>query len=99
MKGAAKKAAFLGAALSVPLLLALNVVQAYRYTALKSQLEGLEAEQREWVENNKRLITALSALESPQRIEKLANGALGLKKAGTEDILRVDVGNGKGDAP
>jgi cell division protein FtsL len=94
---AVKKLGMILAALSVPVLLGLNVAQAYRYTALKAELTALEAEQREWVENNKRLITAISALESPQRIEKVANETLGLKKAKTEDILRVEVGNGEGN--
>lgn len=94
---AAKKLGLVLAALSVPVLMGLNVAQAYRYTALKAELTALETEQREWMENNKRLIAAISALESPQRIEKMADGTLGLKKAKTEDILRVEVGNGNGD--
>jgi cell division protein FtsL len=98
LTGAAKKLGLLAAAFCVPVLLGLNVAQAYRYTALKAELQSLEAQQLEWVENNKRLITAISALESPERIEKIANEALGLKKAATEDTLRVEVGNGKGDA-
>lgn len=97
MRDAAKKAGLLAVALSVPVLLGLNVLQAYRYTALETELSELEDRQREWMENNKRLITAISALESPERIEKMATEILGLEKAGTEDILRVEVGNGKGN--
>jgi hypothetical protein len=93
----AKKIAMFAAILSVPLLLGLNVAQAYRYTALKSRIEGLETEQKAWVENNKRLLTAIQALEAPERVEKLAQDSLGLEKAKTQDILRVELGSGKSD--
>lgn len=97
MRGLAKKAGLLAAALSVPVLLGINVAQAYRYTELKARIADLEDKQREWLENNKRLITAISALESPDRIGKAAAEELGLRQAGTEDILRVEVGHGKSD--
>ncbi len=85
------------AILSVPLLFGLNVAQAYRYTAMRQEMERLEAEQRVWIENNKRLITAVSALEAPSRVVDISREKLGLKKAGARDILRVELKHGTGE--
>lgn len=61
-------------------LVFLGTWQGYRYEALKRELQGLEAEQRDWLEQNKKLVAALAVMGSPERIERLALKELGLKK-------------------
>jgi|GEM_PF-3292401 cell division protein FtsL len=83
----------LAAVLSVPAVIWLGVARGRRYAELRQEVLAMEAEQREWVERNKRLIADISALESPARLEGLADSELGLKRAGSEDILHVEIGN------
>jgi cell division protein FtsL len=76
-----KKAAIaIGSALVLGGLLFLNTWQGYRFEALKRNVQQLEAEQRDWLEQNKKLVAAVAVLSSPQRIQRLAEGQLGLKK-------------------
>jgi cell division protein FtsL len=76
-----KKAA-IGIALALVLggLLFLNTWQGYRFQALKRNVQELEAEQRDWLEQNKKLVAAVAVLSSPERIQRLAERELGLKK-------------------
>ncbi len=76
-----KKAA-IGIALALVLggLLFLNTWQGYRFEALKRSVEELEGEQRDWLEQNKKLVAAVAVLSSPERIQHLAEGQLGLRK-------------------
>jgi hypothetical protein len=76
-----KKAAIgIGLALVLGGLLFLNTWQGYRFEALKRSVEQLEAEQRDWLEQNKKLVAAAAFLSSPERIQHLAEAELGLKK-------------------
>jgi cell division protein FtsL len=79
------------AVISVPLLLYASMSRSFRYTGLRAEAQRLEAEQGSWVKENKRLITEISALESPERIDALARGPLGLKKARAENTLDVEI--------
>ncbi len=76
-----KKAA-IGIALALVLggLLFLNTWQGYRFEALKRSVQELEAEQRDWLEQNKKLVAAVAVLSSPERIQHLAEAELGLAK-------------------
>jgi cell division protein FtsL len=75
--------------LSIPLLLGLIAWQSARYGDLERELGRLENNQREWVENNKRLIAGILLLSSPDRIEHIARDELGMEKKRPEDILQV----------
>jgi len=75
----------------IPLLLALDAFQAHRYAELKSELAKLEAKQVEVVEQNRKLISDISLLSSSDRIEKIAESELGMHKAKSEDIVRVEI--------
>jgi cell division protein FtsL len=75
--------------LSIPLLLGLAAWQSARYGDLERELERLENNQREWVENNKRLIAGILLLSSPDRIEHIARDELGMEKKRPEDVLQV----------
>lgn len=78
-------------ALLVPLLFALNAMQAARYMKVQKEVKALEQKQVELVEENKRLITDISLLSSGERIGKIAEEELGMRKAESEEIVRVEM--------
>ncbi len=78
-------------AVLVPLLFALNAIQAARYLKVQSEVKSLERKQVELIEENKRLITDISLLSSGERIGKIAEEELGMRKAESEEIVRVEM--------
>ena len=87
-----KKAAIgIGLALVLGGLLFLNTWEGYRFERLRRDVQQLEAEQRDWLEQNKKLVAALAVLGSPQRIDRLAGGELGLRKAERSSLTTVVV--------
>lgn len=80
---------------AVPALLILDGVQARRYENLSDEVSGLEKKQEELVEDNKKLVTDISLLSSTDRIEKIAENDLGMHKAETDDIVRVEMKGAK----
>ncbi len=78
-------------AVLVPLLFALNAIQADRYMKAQDEIKALEQKQVELVEENKRLITDISLLSSGERIGKIAEEDLGMRKAESEEIVRVEM--------
>ncbi len=67
-------------AFTVPLFIFLNIWQVFCYESLEDSVVSLEKEQDRWIEKNKRIVTSLSILSSPERIERLAVDKLGLRK-------------------
>ncbi len=78
-------------AVSIPTLLVVNGIQAKKYAALEKEVEELEKKQEELVVQNKKLITDISLLSSSDRIENIAENELGMRKAETEEIVRVEM--------
>ncbi len=81
---------------TIPLMLGLDSWQAVRYVRLEFQVRKLEAEQREWLESNKKLIAGIAILGSAERIERIAREELGLRKADPESVLHIRVERDKG---
>ncbi|MBQ1833304.1 MAG: cell division protein FtsL [Treponema sp.] len=79
------------AALLIPGMLIVDAVQARKYTALREQVLELEEKQAEIIEENKKLITDISILSSADRIEQIAKDTLGMRKAETDEIIRVEI--------
>ena len=77
--------------LTIPLVLCLYATQARRYTALTSEIRELEKKQEKLIEENKKLVSDIAVLSSADRIEKIAVEELGMHKAETEDIVRVEM--------
>jgi hypothetical protein len=77
-------------AASIPLLLGIKVWQVQRTQALLEKVDALDQEQRDWLERNKKLLSAIAVFRSPARIEKLAKEKLGLE-AGVEPDLRIEL--------
>ena len=78
-------------ALSIPVMLGLYAVQAKKYTDLSKEVLELESKQEKLIEENKKLVSDISQLSSAERIEKIAVEELGMHKAETEDIVRVEM--------
>jgi len=76
---------------SISILLFLYAMQAKKYTDLSNEIEELENKQEKLIEENKRLISDISILTSAERIEKIATEELGMHKAESEDIIRVEM--------
>lgn len=83
--------------LLIPVLLFANVVQAFRYSQLDREISQLEREQRDLLEENKRIILAIALLSSPQRIGELAEDELGLQRIENQSITRMETPEFGGD--
>ncbi len=82
--------------LTIPTMLILYAFQAKKYTDLNKEILALEKKQEKLIEENKRLVSDISVLTSADRIEKVAVEELGMHKAESEDIVRVEMkGDGK----
>ena len=84
-------------ALLIPALLCFYATQANKYSALSKEVVSMEKEQRELIEENKKLVSEIAELSSAVRIEKIATEELGMHKAETEDIIRVEMTGDKNE--
>jgi hypothetical protein len=78
-------------ALSIPVLLGFATWQSSRYATLEREIARLEVTQEAWVESNKELITAITTLSGPGRIERYAVTVLGLVKIRPEHIMQIRI--------
>ena len=78
-------------ALSIPVMLTLYALQTKKYTDLTKEIQELEVKQEKLIEENKKLVSDISQLSSAERIERIAVEELGMHKAETEDIVRVEM--------
>ena len=86
-----KKILILFLAVTVPVLLSLEVWQVFRYQSLKRETLELEAQQKDWLEKNKKVLANISLFSSPERIEKLSRDTLGLKSLEGDSVLTVEI--------
>lgn len=77
--------------LSIPFMLILYAHKARQYTMLANEIAELEAKEEALIEENQKLINDIAVLTSAERIEKLAVDELGMHKAESEDIVRVEM--------
>ncbi|MBQ5999018.1 MAG: cell division protein FtsL [Treponema sp.] len=82
-------------AAAIPLLLIAYGIQTKRYADLSKEINELEKKQERLIEQNKKLISDISLLSSTDRIERIATDELGMHKAETEDIVRVEMNGAK----
>ncbi|MBN2532452.1 MAG: cell division protein FtsL [Spirochaetales bacterium] len=73
----------------VPLMLFLEVWGVFLNQKLSIDIKELEEEQNEWLEENKKLITAIAVYSSPERVEKVVNEELDLKKIDPGNIMKI----------
>lgn len=81
-------------ALCIPALMILAGIQTHRYTVLERRVEELNESQYEIIEESRRLVSDISVLANSDRIEQIATEELGMRKAESEEIIRVEI---KGD--
>lgn len=72
-------------------LLFLNVWQSYRYEESLRLIRGMERQQEEWVDKNRKVEAAEALLDNPARLDQLAEGSLGLKKADPKQMLHIQL--------
>jgi cell division protein FtsL len=84
-----KTAAVILFALVLGGLLFLSSWQGFRYETLKREVQRMEEEQKDWLEQNRKLVAALAVLGSPERIERIADRELGLKKVEPSRVTTV----------
>jgi cell division protein FtsL len=85
-----KKLLLLFIVATVPGLIFLTVRQVYTYNQIDTEVNSLILDQRELVEQNKRMVANLSILSSPGRIDELAEDALELDKKNI-DTIRIKI--------
>jgi cell division protein FtsB len=78
-------------ALSIPGLLALDGLQAGKFAGLERDVADLEKKQVEFIDSNRKLITEISRLANSDNIEKTAREKLGMRKAQTGEIVRIEM--------
>ncbi len=91
-----KKKLILLIILVVPVLLYLNVWQAFKYRVVETEIELLEDQQQKWIEKNKKIIIGIEVLGAPDRINTLAAEMDGLHKSNLPAAIRVKVGDKRG---
>ncbi|MBQ1198051.1 MAG: cell division protein FtsL [Spirochaetaceae bacterium] len=78
-------------ALSIPFFLVFAMVQSQQYMNIEKEVAELEQVQKDLIESNKALVTDISVLSSSERIEKIAVEQLGMRKATSDEIVRVSI--------
>ncbi|TVQ39991.1 MAG: cell division protein FtsL [Spirochaetaceae bacterium] len=78
-------------ALLFPILLFVNAWQAFRFEMLSREVVGLEQQQHDVIEKNKRSIATLSVLRSPARIRDIASGQLGLDRVDSNRVFTIQL--------
>jgi len=78
-------------ALTIPLLMGVLVWQSTRYAELEKTVRTLEQSQEDQVERNKRLITDITVLSSPETIEQRAIHDLRFIKIPPEHVLQIRI--------
>jgi cell division protein FtsL len=81
----------------LPVALFLNVWQSFRYERLEREVAQLEEQQRDMIEENKRLIAGIAVLRSPARIQSLAETELELERGFPARTVYVRMETGRQD--
>ncbi len=81
---------------SIPCFIFLNVWQVFTFDSLRTEVETLEEEQKEWFEENKKMIVGIEYLNSPYRVDKIAREKLELNKITSDRIIQVRIVKEKG---
>ena len=77
--------------LTIPFFLGIVAWQSIRFTELEKNVGRLEAVQKDWVENNRRLVANIAILSASSRIERIAVQDLRLSKILPEYVLQVSI--------
>lgn len=78
--------------LLIPSFLCLDSFQSLKYVSIQREIRELESLESKLIEKNKTLIAEISKLSSTSRIEDFALNELSMRKANSNEIMRVEVG-------
>jgi hypothetical protein len=84
------------AALAVLGVFFLNTWQGFRFQVQEREVKRLEQEQRDWVEENKKIVAAMAILSSPARLQRLAESRLGLRRLDADREMKLRLGGAAG---
>ena len=82
--------------ITIPVLLLLNAWQGFKYERINANIKNHENEQKEWFEENKKMLVAISVYSSPARVKKIVeeNSNLSIQKPGQAVIIKFSVEEG-----
>ncbi|MCL2480900.1 MAG: hypothetical protein FWF38_04225 [Spirochaetaceae bacterium] len=82
--------------MTVPVLIFLNSWQGFKYERINVEIRNHEYEQKEWFEENKKMLAAISVYSSPGRVKKIVeeNSDLRIQKPGQAVIIKFSVEEG-----
>lgn len=83
--------------LFIPLSAFLTVHQVFKSQQLRSEISDLAEEQQRLFERNKRMLTNIAILRSPERIDKLAEEELHLEQINDDKIIHIDIKPSSGE--
>ena len=82
--------------ISIPVLLFLNTWQGFKHERISAEIRNYEYEQKEWFEENKKMLAAISVYSSPARVKKIIEESTGLniQKPGQSVIIKFSAEEG-----
>lgn len=83
--------------LFIPLSAFLAVYQVFRSQQLRNEISDLTEVQQSLFERNKRMLTNIAILKSPERIDKLAEEELHLEPITDDKIIHIDIKPSSGE--
>lgn len=81
-------------ALAIPVMLFSLVWQTSRYGDMERDVRELDRKQVEIITVNRRLISGITVLSTPERIERVATEDLKMRKAHADEITRIALKKG-----
>ena len=83
--------------ITIPVLLFLNTWQGFRYERINAEIRNYEYEQKEWFEENKKMLAAISVYSSPARVKKIVeeNLDLNIQRPGQAVIIKFSAEEGR----
>ena len=81
---------------SIPVLLSMEVWQVFRFQRMREEVRALEAEQNDWLDQNKKILANISLFRSPERIESVAMDELGLEYIRESRVTQIKIRGGRG---
>ena len=83
---------------AVSVLLFLNIWQGFNYERINAEIRSYESEQKEWFEENKKMLAAISVYSSPARVKQIIeeNSDLRMQGPGQAVIIKFSTEEGIG---
>ncbi len=92
-----KKAVILFVLITIPLSAFMVVQQVFENEQIQKKVRLLTEKQQALFEKNKRMLTNIAILKSPERIAELARKDLHLRRVPDKDMIFVHIGSAGGE--